>query len=52
MICFYKNMMSGQTKRAALINAQKEIRDKGYTDAKYWATFILLDGYKNDSIKN
>ncbi len=30
--------------RQALVKAQQEVRDKGFTDAKYWATFILLDG--------
>lgn len=43
MIGFYKYMMSGETKRSALVKAQKELKEKGYTDPKYWATFILLD---------
>lgn len=45
MICFYKNLMEGKTKREALVEAQKEIRSRGYDDAQYWATFILLDAY-------
>lgn len=43
MISFYKHLMAGCTKREALVNAQKDIKSKGYTDPKYWATFILLD---------
>lgn len=43
MIGFYTNLLSGQSKREALVNAQKTIRDKGYSNPKYWATFILLD---------
>lgn len=47
MICFYNNLMKGQSKREALVNAQKEIRDKGFSDSKYWASFILLDALEN-----
>lgn len=43
MIAFYKNLMLGMSKREALVKAQQAIRQKGYKDAKYWATFILLD---------
>lgn len=43
MLSFYRNMTAGQTKREALVNAQKELRDKGFDNPKYWATFILLD---------
>lgn len=43
MISFYKHLMDGATKREALVKAQQDIRNKGYTDPKYWATFILLD---------
>lgn len=43
MISFYQNLMNGSTKREALVKAQQEIRNKGYKDPKYWATFILLD---------
>ncbi len=45
MVCFYNNLMAGQSKREALVNAQKEIKAKGYNDAKYWASFILLDAF-------
>ena len=44
MISFYRHLMSGASKREALVEAQKEIRAKGYDDPKYWAAFILLDG--------
>lgn len=43
MISFYRHLAEGNTKREALAKAQQEIRANGYTDAKYWATFILLD---------
>ena len=43
MISFYKHLMNGASKREALIKAQQDIRNKGFTDPKYWATFILLD---------
>ena len=34
MIGFYSNLLSGQSKREALVNAQKTIRNKGYSDPK------------------
>lgn len=43
MICFYRYLMSGVSKREALKKAQQDVRVKGYKDAKYWASFILLD---------
>lgn len=44
MIRFYRHLeRNGGNKREALVEAQKELRAMGYTDAKYWATFILLD---------
>lgn len=43
MTAFYRELLKGGTKREALINAQKELRSNGYNDARYWATFILLD---------
>lgn len=43
MISFYTHLTEGLSKREALVKAQQGLRDKGYTDAKYWATFILLD---------
>lgn len=45
MIEFYRNMMTGQTKREAFVNAQKTLRQKGYNDSRHWASFILLDAY-------
>ncbi len=44
MISFYRYLMSGKSKREALLLAQQDLREKGFTDADYWATFILLDG--------
>lgn len=45
MINFYQHLMNGASKREALVKAQRDIRDKGFSDPKYWATFILLDAY-------
>lgn len=45
MISFYQHLMSGASKREALVKAQRNIREKGFNDPKYWATFILLDAY-------
>ena len=45
MISFYRHLMDGSSKREALVKAQQEIRNKGFTNPKYWATFILLDAY-------
>jgi tetratricopeptide (TPR) repeat protein len=42
---FYHNLMSGQTKRQAFIDAQKSLRDSSeFGDPKDWAAFIMLDG--------
>ena len=46
MTYFYKYWMGGNTKRESLVNAQRELRTKGYIEPKYWATFILLDALK------
>ncbi len=43
MSLFYANLMRGQTKREALVNAQKKLRTSGYEEPEYWASFILLD---------
>ena len=45
MIAFYKYLMNGFSKREALVNAQQDIKSKGYIDPKYWATFIILDAF-------
>lgn len=47
MVEFYRNLMSGKTKRQSLLDAQQYLRkvDNGkYDDPKYWASFIMLDG--------
>lgn len=43
MTSFYRHLTEGLGKREALVKAQQEVRENGYKDAKYWATFILLD---------
>lgn len=47
MVEFYKNLMSGKTKLQSLKDAQLHLRtiENGkYSDPKYWASFIMLDG--------
>lgn len=47
MVEFYRNLMSGKTKRQSLQEAQQYLRkvENGkYDDPKYWASFIMLDG--------
>ena len=47
MVEFYRNLMSGKTKRQSLQDAQQYLRkvDNGkFDDPKYWASFIMLDG--------
>lgn len=50
---FYRNLLSGMSKRESLLEAQNAVRNfKGYingekrnfSDPQYWAGFILLDG--------
>ena len=46
MATFYKGISQGKSKRQSLLDAQKHIKSIGYTEGKYWAPFILLDGIK------
>ena len=46
MIAFYQGLAQGKSKRQSLLDAQKHIKSIGYTEGKYWAPFILLDGLK------
>ena len=49
MTQFYKNLLSGQSKRHSLQAAQKYLREYNngfFNEPKYWAAFILLDGIK------
>ena len=49
MVEFYRNLMSGKTKHQSLKDAQKYLRqiDNGkYDKPEYWASFIMLDGFK------
>ena len=46
MTQFYKNLVSGQSKRQSLHSAQKYLREYNngrFNEPKYWAAFILLD---------
>lgn len=45
MVSFYRHLMNGDSKREALVKAQQELRQRGFTDSDYWATFILLDAF-------
>lgn len=40
---FYKNYLSGKTKRESLYLAQQTLRTT-HPEAEYWAAFVLLDG--------
>ena len=40
---FYKNLVSGKSKREAFISAQKFLRNK-YHDPRKWAAFVMVDG--------
>lgn len=44
MTQFYKELTSGATPNAALRQAQQHLRQHGYDDPQYWASFIILDG--------
>ena len=47
MVEFYRNLMSGKTKRQSLQEAQQYLRkvdNRKFDDPKYWASFIMLDG--------
>lgn len=41
---FYRHWIGDKcSKRQALVEAQRELREEGFTDSSDWATFILLD---------
>ena len=42
MQSFYRNLMSGKSKRVSFSSAQNEVK-KEYSDPRYWAAFIMLD---------
>ncbi len=45
MTDFYKHYLSGKSKQESLKLAQKLLRENSeYSDSRYWAAFILLDG--------
>ncbi len=51
MTQFYKNLVSGRSKRQSLRSAQKYLREynRGQFDKpEYWAAFILLDGIEKN----
>lgn len=46
MISFYQGLANGLSKRNALVHAQKQLRDQGFTQGEYWAPFILIDAFE------
>lgn len=44
MTQFYKELMAGDTPNESLRKAQQHLRQHGYDDPQYWASFIILDG--------
>jgi len=51
MTQFYKNLVSGQSKRQSLQYAQRYLREYNagqYDKPEYWAAFILLDGIEKN----
>lgn len=53
MVEFYKNLLNGKTKRESLMKAQQAVRNfrgfigeemRDFSNPKYWAGFIMLDG--------
>lgn len=40
---FYSHLFSSCSIRESLKRAQKDLRDEGYSDPYYWASFIVLD---------
>ena len=51
MTQFYKNLVSGQSKRQSLQSAQRYLREYNsgqYNKPEYWAAFILLDGIEKN----
>lgn len=51
MTQFYKNLVSGKSKRQSLQSAQRYLREYNagqYDKPEYWAAFILLDGIEKN----
>lgn len=49
MTSFYRNLVSGKSKKESLWNAQLELRsvsDGKYDSPMYWAAFIILDAFE------
>ncbi len=40
---FYQHLLTGQTTKCALRQAQKDIIQQGYDDPYYWAAFVVLE---------
>lgn len=48
MTQFYRNLMAGSSPNESLRKAQQYLRQHGYDDPQYWASFIILDGNNRD----
>lgn len=42
---FYTYLMEGKSKHEAFLLAQQAVRNGGFKDPYYWASFIILDGF-------
>ena len=43
MTSFYTHLMEGHQKHDAFLLAQQELRENGFNEPFFWASFILLD---------
>lgn len=46
MTQFYKELMAGFSPNESLRKAQQHLRQHGYDDPQYWASFTILDGIR------
>jgi len=44
MTAFYEALMQGCSKRDAFLRAQAAVRESGFKEPFYWASFVMLDG--------
>ena len=45
MNTFYRNLISGKSKRESMLDAVETVKNNPkFADPRYWAAFILLDG--------
>lgn len=44
MTSFYEALMQGHSKRDAYLRAQAAVKERGFNEPSYWASFVMLDG--------